>query len=440
MSWNRGSAIVVVAVVASLGAPAWAGTAAVYVDDDYSASTPGWGATHFDNLPAAIGAVDAGGTVSVHDGTYAHSAQVGVAKPVTIQGVGATPTLSFSDGAYDGLAVTSDDVTLDNLRFYRDGHSAYNALVSIPKGGGYPNYTVEHDRVTIRGCTFDGGRYGLYAAPGDLTVQGNTFQNGYRDSIILIGGSGTNTISGNHFTGEAGSKKAILIEPASGEPPISGTLNVENNTVYGKRNFLVFNHWNHPDTDTLTLNVTHNSICGTASGVLAFYAAYTDDADGFDKFSDINIQDNIISQCGGLAVCVDYEDWGGAPAADNRPVAPNGFIDVANNLAFSNEAGDEETTDATGNYGYVDIVDMTPSGASMAMFDLSGNAVGDPGFADPANGDFSITDLSPAWLAASDGLNVGAWQVPEPATMALLAVGGLAALGRRRQRRATSAK
>jgi len=427
------------ALVASISAAGLAGQAQVYVDDDYSPSTVGWGATHFDNLPAAVAAVDAGGTVSVFDGTYAHSAQLSVPKAMTIEGVGAA-TLSFSDGAYDGLAVTSDDVTLRNLRFYRDGHSAYNALVSIPKGGGYPNYTVEHERVTVEACTFEGGRYGLYAAPGDLTVEGNTFQDNYRDSVILIGGSGTNTIRNNHFTGAPGSKKAILVEPASGEPPISGTLNIEGNTVYGKHNFLVFNHWNHPDTDTLSLNVTHNSICAVDGTVVAFYAAYTDDPDGFDKFTDVNIADNIFSQCDGLAVSVDYEDWGSAPPANRRPVADNGFLSVTNNLAFANVPDDSDTTDATGNYGYVDIVDMTPDDASLAMFGLSGNLVGDPGFANPVGADFSITNTSPAWLAASDGLNVGAWQVPEPATMGLLALGGLALLRRKRNRPETSCK
>ena len=99
-----------------------------------------------ESIQAAINAAADYDTIIISEGTYYHTSGLTISKSLTIQGAsGASqPTLEFSDGAYDGVRVTADDVTVDNLRIYRDGHSSYNSLLSVPKGGGYPNYTVEH--------------------------------------------------------------------------------------------------------------------------------------------------------------------------------------------------------------------------------------------------------------------------------------------------------
>ena len=46
-----------------------AGPSEVWVDDDFDASTPGWGVTHFDNIQDGINAVS-GSTVNVAAGMY----------------------------------------------------------------------------------------------------------------------------------------------------------------------------------------------------------------------------------------------------------------------------------------------------------------------------------------------------------------------------------
>ena len=51
-------------------------------------------------------------------------------------------------------------------------------------------------------------------------------------------------------------------------------------------------------------------------------------------------------------------------------------------------------------------------------------------------GDTSAGDWQSAaalYYAASDGTTIGAWQVPEPATMSLLVIGGIALLRRKRR-------
>jgi len=42
----------------------------IYVDDDYSSSTPGWQYDRFDSIQDGINAVAENGTVNVYNGTY----------------------------------------------------------------------------------------------------------------------------------------------------------------------------------------------------------------------------------------------------------------------------------------------------------------------------------------------------------------------------------
>jgi len=56
----------------------------VYVDDDYTSSTPGWLYDHFNNIQEGVDAVCEGGTVYVADGTY--NELITIDKPLTLLG------------------------------------------------------------------------------------------------------------------------------------------------------------------------------------------------------------------------------------------------------------------------------------------------------------------------------------------------------------------
>ena len=60
----------------------------VWVDDDFTPATPGWGTTHFDKIQDGIDAVANGGTVNVAAGTYTATSisSIVITKPLTLSG------------------------------------------------------------------------------------------------------------------------------------------------------------------------------------------------------------------------------------------------------------------------------------------------------------------------------------------------------------------
>ena len=107
----------------------WAVTP-VYVDDDFTSSTPGWGVTHFATIANGINAVDSGGTVYVAAGNYA---SCGISKSVTLLGpnaeihpvVGTHPTETVGtrvpEAIWDGCGPAADNITIDGFHFLKAG-------------------------------------------------------------------------------------------------------------------------------------------------------------------------------------------------------------------------------------------------------------------------------------------------------------------------------
>ena len=362
--------------------------------------------TGYYNIQSAIVAANSGDVIEVSAGTY--NEYLSVTKPLTIQGStsGTQPTVQFTDVATSGVTVTANNVTLKNLRFYRPGNTADAALLGVPKGGTWPNYTIDYSNLTVKKCTFEWGRYALYVHVQNMTVDSCQFLNNYRNGIILGGTKGTISILHNYIDGTVrNARNLVYITTGSGTPDIEGTININYNTSYKKVQFFIMDFWGVDLSKKIILNIKHNTIDYATSKPITFYMP---PANGFTKFSSITIKDNIISN-GKLGIVIDFN------TTDISVLPSNGQI-VVNNCLFYNNADDVSYTKHpfNSNIGWL-TNGPTPAGASGNMFSLSGNLASDPLYKATGNKPdpyFTLATGSPAIGTASDATDIGAWQLP----------------------------
>ena len=159
-----------------------AGPAEVWVDDDFTSATPGWGITHFDAIQDGVDAVVIGGTVHVAAGTY--NERVTIDQSMELRGAqyGVDPT---AVGARSNPAAESI-ITEAGL-----GTSNPDLLIEIANGV---------TDVTIDGFTLNGDQANTTADTSVIrcggsagTADDSTISNNIMDGMIAVlykGGSG----------------------------------------------------------------------------------------------------------------------------------------------------------------------------------------------------------------------------------------------------------
>lgn len=98
----------------------------VWVDDDYTPATPGWGTTRFDSIQDGIDALASGGTVNVAAGTYqedlASWKDMEITKSLSLIGAGSGATVvQLSEGNGLGGKMNGVEIRGSNLEVYLQG-------------------------------------------------------------------------------------------------------------------------------------------------------------------------------------------------------------------------------------------------------------------------------------------------------------------------------
>lgn len=98
----------------------------VWVDDDYTSATPGWGTTHFDSIQDGIDAVASGGTVNVEAGTYQENLaawkDMEITKSLSLIGAGSGAAIvELSEGNGLGGKMNGVEIRGSNLEVYLQG-------------------------------------------------------------------------------------------------------------------------------------------------------------------------------------------------------------------------------------------------------------------------------------------------------------------------------
>jgi len=265
--------------------------------------TPSWSALPYTgtltpSIQRGITAAGIGDTVNVAAGTYNES--LTIAKSMILQGdpTGSRPLIELPDGTAGTVTITANNVTIQGLQINKNDQTSDAGLISVPRGGTFPNYTIAYSDITLNNLVFTKGRRAAYITGQNVTIENSTFSGQLRDALYFDAVSGTTTIATNQFSGATGSKKAILIEGFTGIPISSGTVTISGNTLNGKDNFFVYNSWGDPAGKKITLNLTNNKIISSSNNGIAIYDPRQDgpfDPSNFAKITSMTVTGNDVS-------------------------------------------------------------------------------------------------------------------------------------------------
>jgi parallel beta-helix repeat protein len=153
----------------------------VYVDVNYTSSTPGWQYDHFDSIQKGIDAVAENGIVTVYCGTYHENVMID--KSICLIGEDRYSTIIDGDGSGMVIHVTVDYVNISEFTIKNGTDGIY-----IDKSNG--------SYITCNNAS--NNHHGIYVAySNNNTVKDNTISN--NDNGIYLEFSNSNLIYNNHF-------------------------------------------------------------------------------------------------------------------------------------------------------------------------------------------------------------------------------------------------
>ena len=148
----------------------------VYVDDDYNASTSGWGFTHFDNIQEGIDALNMTGTVFVFSGVYNETVLVN--KTINLIGIDRYTTIIDGMGYTDVVYVTADNVNISGFTIKNGSPSGNYSGTGIHLRANYTNIS--------NNIIDSNNNHGIFMAPYiNNTIYGNIIINSQNGIYIF---------------------------------------------------------------------------------------------------------------------------------------------------------------------------------------------------------------------------------------------------------------
>ena len=157
--------------------------APVFVDDDYDATTPGWGSDHFDSIQDGIDQVTVGGVVDVAAGTYAETVTLGKDVYVSLSGnVDISGDLSISSGNF---VSSGENLNLSgNLSITGGDFNPNDGTVNFNGSG---TQTITGDTIFFDLIVGNGV---VVSTAANITVDGTLTNNGITRETKTIAGTG----------------------------------------------------------------------------------------------------------------------------------------------------------------------------------------------------------------------------------------------------------
>lgn len=229
----------------------------LFVDDDYTSGTPGWGSTHFATIGEAITAASGGNTIEVAEGTYTEA--VTVNKSVTLLGANydVDPAGELDRGGESVIVgqvtITAYNATVNGFKLTSSYIAAgYNSALNVNISYNIlENVTATWGAIHLHGTATgpsyhecDGGYIGY-----------NTISGAVGDGIWTVGNNDV-TIEYNHIISSSGFASIQALNHVGTEIVIHGNT-ITNSGGKG------INYWADDGgeiTDNVITNSTHEAI------------------------------------------------------------------------------------------------------------------------------------------------------------------------------------
>jgi len=157
----------------------------VWVDDDFSESTPGWQIDHFDQIQEGINAASENGTIYVYNGTY--NENVNIQKSIRLIGENNNNTIIAAVSNNAAFHIVAENVLIDGFKVYHN-FSSYPAIYCL------------YDNITISNNIINSKDDGVRIHPADssklhnIAVINNRFDSGSSGIFVFCGGPSSHSL------------------------------------------------------------------------------------------------------------------------------------------------------------------------------------------------------------------------------------------------------